>query len=48
MLFKSGLITQGSGSIGGLTASHNRGGMYFRARTIPTNPATSFQTVVRN
>ena len=47
MLFKSGIITQGSGSFGGLTASHNRGGMYFRARTIPTNPNTAFQVVVR-
>lgn len=48
MLFKSAIITQGSGSVGGLTVSHNRGGLYFRARTIPTNPGTSFQTAVRN
>lgn len=47
MLFKSGLVTQASGSFGGLTASHNRGGMYLRARTIPTDPATEFQTVMR-
>jgi len=46
-LFKSGIITQGSGSIGGTTLSHNRGGMYMRARTIPVNPDTSFQNVVR-
>ena len=47
MLVKSALITQFSGSIGGLTGSHNRGGQYFRARTIPTNPGTPFQNAVR-
>lgn len=47
MLFKSALVTQASGSIGGMTASHNRGGMYFRARTIPTDPATAFQIAIR-
>lgn len=48
MKIKSAILTQASGSVGGLTASHNRGGMYFRARTIPTNPQTSRQTAVRN
>lgn len=48
MLIKSQILTQASGSIAGLTGSHNRGGMYFRARTIPTNPATAFQVAVRN
>lgn len=47
MLFKSGLVTQISGSIGGMTGSHNRGGMYLRSRTIPTDPATTYQTVLR-
>ena len=47
MLIKSGLITQGSGSLGGMTASHNRGGLYLRARTIPTDPGTSFQQQIR-
>lgn len=47
MLFK-GVITQASGSIGGITASHNKGGLYFRARTIPTNPASPQQVAVRN
>lgn len=47
MLFKSGLVTQGSGSLGGLTLSHNKGGYYFRARTIPTNPGTPYQSEVR-
>lgn len=48
MLFKSALVTQASGSIGGMTASHNAGGMYMRARTIPTDPATAQQIKIRN
>lgn len=48
MKFKSALMTQVSGSIGGMTGSHNKGGMYFRGRSIPTNPQTAFQTAVRN
>ncbi len=48
MKYKSALTTQASGSIDGLTASHNRGGRYFRARAIPTDPATAFQIVMRN
>lgn len=47
MLFKSALVTQVSGSIGGMTGSRNRGGMYFRARSIPVNPNTPAQVVVR-
>lgn len=47
MLFKSGIVTQASGSIGGLTASHNSGGMYFRARAIPTDPNTVAQQAIR-
>lgn len=47
MKFKSALVTQASGSIGGMTASRNRGGMYFRARSIPVNPSTTFQQTVR-
>lgn len=47
MKFKSALVTQASGSVGGMTASRNRGGMYFRSRAIPTNPSTSFQEAVR-
>ena len=48
MLFKSQLVTQVSGSVGGMTGSHNKGGLYFRARSIPVNPGSSFQTEVRN
>lgn len=47
MLFKSGLVTQVSGSIGGMTGSHNRGGYYFRSRTIPTDPSSSRQQAMR-
>lgn len=37
-----------SGSIGGVVASHNRGGVYFRQRSTPVNPNTSFQQEVRS
>jgi hypothetical protein len=36
-----------SGSLGGVVASHNRGGAYFRNRAIPTDPGTAQQTSVR-
>jgi hypothetical protein len=45
--FKSSLITQASGSIAGSTFSHNRGGMYIRARATPTNPNSPQQQAVR-
>jgi len=48
VIFKSPIFSQASGSIGGTVFSHNRGGMYTRNRTIPTNPNTGLQTVVRN
>lgn len=47
MLFKPLLGTDLSGKVGGIVASHNRGGAYFRAATIPVNPNTPFQQVVR-
>ncbi len=47
MLFESGIITAASGSIGGLTASRNKGGMYFRAKAVPVDPGSSFQIAVR-
>ena len=47
MLFKSPLVGEASGSVGGLTASHNRYGQYFRARAIPVNPNSSRQVVVK-
>lgn len=48
MKIKSALITQMSGSVGGMTGAHNRGGLYLRARSIPVNTNTSFQQTVRN
>lgn len=48
MLIDSGIVTRGSGSLGGLTLSRNRGGMYFRARAQPVNPNTPFQQRVRS
>lgn len=48
MKFKSALVTQASGSAGGATFAHNQGGLYMRARSIPTNPSSAFQTAVRN
>lgn len=48
MLIKSGLLTQMSGSIGGMTGSHNRGGLYLRARSIPVNTNTARQVAVRS
>jgi hypothetical protein len=47
MLYKSQVYTEASGSIGGITYSHNRGGAYTRGRTIPTNPNSVQQQVVR-
>lgn len=47
MKIKSALATEMSGSLGGLVASHNRGGLYLRARAIPTNPNSQFQQVIR-
>lgn len=48
MKFKSQVLTQASGSIGGITYAHNKGGLYTRARSIPTDPATPRQVVIRN
>lgn len=48
MKFKSAVFTQASGSIGGITYSHNTGGMYVRARATPTNPNSTYQQDVRS
>ncbi len=47
MKFKSPIFSQASGSLAGTVFSHNRGGMYVRARSIPTNPNTPFQQALR-
>jgi hypothetical protein len=48
MLLKPILGSQMSGSLAGITASHNAGGQYLRQRVKPTDPATSNQVFVRN
>jgi len=47
MKFKSHIVTQASGSVGGTTYASNQGGLYMRARSTPTNPNTGFQATVR-
>lgn len=47
MLFRSGMGSQFSGSVGGVTAARNAGGQYLRNRTVPVNPNTNRQQVVR-
>ncbi len=47
MKFQSQIITAGSGSIGGTTFGHNKGGMYMRGRGIPTNPNSARQQATR-
>jgi hypothetical protein len=47
MLFQSEIVTAASGSVGGVTYSHNRGGMYRRARAVPVNPNSVSQVAVR-
>lgn len=47
MKFKSQIVTQASGSLGGTTFSRNTGGMYMRARAVPTNPNSPQQQAVR-
>lgn len=48
MRFRSQLLADASGSIGGATASKNRGGNYFRRRRAPVNPNTARQVEVRS
>ena len=48
MLFSSPIFAKASGSINGMTFSHNRGGQYTRCRSVPTNPQTSFQSAIRD
>jgi hypothetical protein len=47
MKYKSPLFSQASGSIGGTTFSHNRGGMYVRSRATPTDPGSARQQTLR-
>lgn len=47
MKYSSQIIAAGSGSMGGCTFSRNRSGSYIRNRSLPVNPQSSFQTIVR-
>lgn len=47
MLIRSPVIASGGGSLAGLTLSHNRGGLYMRARATPVNPSSAQQVLVR-
>lgn len=42
-----GGVASASGSLGGMTFSHNRGGPYIRTRVVPTNPNTPQQAAIR-
>lgn len=48
MIFTSVILESASGSIGGITASRNRGGPYMRGRAVPTNPNTPQQQAVKS
>lgn len=48
MKFVGAMTGTMSGSLGGVTASHNRGGQYLRQRVVPTNPNTTPQAAVRS
>lgn len=47
-LFKSQLLTQASGSVGGVTFTRTNSGMVIRGRSMPINPRSELQQVVRN
>lgn len=47
MKFTSPVYSAVSGSVAGLTYSHNAGGMYSRARAVPTNPNSTRQQIMR-
>lgn len=46
-LFRGVLFNSASGSVDGVTFSHNRGGPYARARVVPVDPETSEQQAMR-
>lgn len=48
MIFKSALLAQASGSVGGATYSRNKGGMYIRSRSLVITPKTSQQVTAQN
>jgi hypothetical protein len=48
MKFKGTLLSEASGSIAGLTFSHNRFGQYIRARAVPVNSSSIYQQLIRS
>jgi len=48
VLFQSTFLAKASGSLAGSVFSHNKGGMYMRSRSMPTNPNTLPQQAVRD
>lgn len=48
MKYRGTHLTDASGSLAGVTYSHNRGGAYTRSRAIPVNPNTPEQQAVRS
>jgi hypothetical protein len=48
MQFKSAFLDKASGAYGGVVASRNRFGQYFRQRANPVNPSSSRQQLVRS
>jgi len=47
MKYTSAILSAASGSVGGLTFSHNKGGSYCRARAVPTNRRSTAQERMR-
>ena len=47
MKYNSALVTDARGSIGGITASRNAGGAYFRRKVSPVQPGSEFQQAIR-
>ena len=41
------ILSAASGKLGGVVASHNRSGQYLRKHSVPTQPRTAAQTIVR-
>ncbi len=48
MLYKPFIGAAQSGKIGGIVASHNAGGQYFRVFVVPTDPSSPQQNQIRN
>ncbi len=47
-LFKSQVLTQASGSVGGMTYTRTRSGLTIRARSVPVQPTSVFRAAVQS